>query len=353
LHAASRGAFDVVLLPATTMLTRLPPPAYLAGFTFFLKQGERLDLAALRAQMTLAGYSHVTQVVSPGEYCVRGGLIDLFPMGSAVPYRIDLLDDEIESIRTFDVDTQRTVYPVQKVRLLPAREFPLDDSGRTRFRGRFREVFEGDPSKSPLYKDISNGIAPGGIEYYLPLFFDATATLVEYLPANAAICLHGDVAGAVAGFSQDTDSRYRLLRGDKARPLLPPHELFLAEDAFYHAAEASAWTGNSASALPVTNFWSVLEGANLAALTNLTSASRNATANDVPFGGAKGGIACDPGKMSTNELERLTRRYTQEMIPFIGPQVDIMAPDVGTNEQTMGVAPLALASAMNLRRYHP
>ena len=108
-------------------------------------------------------------------------------MGSSLPYRIDLFDNDIESIRTFDVDSQRTVYPVPKVRLLPAREFPLDDSGRTRFRGRFREVFEGDPSKSPLYKDISSGVTPGGIEYYLPLFFDKTATLNEYLPSGAII----------------------------------------------------------------------------------------------------------------------------------------------------------------------
>jgi transcription-repair coupling factor (superfamily II helicase) len=240
LYHVSRGECDVLLVAATTALYRLAPPSYLAAFTFFLSQGEKLDADRLRAQLSLAGYQHVTQVVSPGEYTIRGGLIDLYPMGSTLPYRIDLFGDDIESIRTFDVDTQRTVYPVPKVRLLPAREFPLDDSGRTRFRGRFREVFEGDPSKSPLYKDISSGIAPGGIEYYLPLFFEATATLIDYLPPNAAVCLHGDVAGAVAGFSQDTDSRYRLLRGDKARPLLPPHELFLAEDAFYHAIKLFA-----------------------------------------------------------------------------------------------------------------
>jgi transcription-repair coupling factor (superfamily II helicase) len=250
LYHVSRGECDVLLVAATTALYRLAPPSYLAAFTFFLAQGEKLDADRLRAQLSLAGYQHVTQVVSPGEYTIRGGLIDLYPMGSTLPYRIDLFGDDIESIRTFDVDTQRTVYPVPKVRLLPAREFPLDDSGRTRFRGRFREVFEGDPSKSPLYKDISNGIAPGGIEYYLPLFFDATATLIDYLPPDAAVCLHGDVASAVAGFSQDTDSRYRLLRGDKARPLLPPHELFLPEDAFNHAIKPFARIELAAPAKP-------------------------------------------------------------------------------------------------------
>ncbi|MEO8135621.1 MAG: CarD family transcriptional regulator, partial [Betaproteobacteria bacterium] len=233
LFAASRGAFDVLLVPATTMLVRLPPRAYLAGFTFFLRQGERLDVNGLRDQMSLAGYSHVTQVVSPGEYCVRGGLVDLFPMGSPVPYRIDLLDDEIDTLRTFDVDSQRTIYPVKDVRLLPAREFPFDEAGRTRFRQRFREAFEGDPSKSQLYKDVSNGIAPGGIEYYLPLFFEQTARLADYLPEATVICLHGDVEAAITAFWRETDSRFRLLRGDRARPLLPPSELFTPLDEFF------------------------------------------------------------------------------------------------------------------------
>ncbi|MEO7761994.1 MAG: CarD family transcriptional regulator, partial [Casimicrobiaceae bacterium] len=233
LHAASHDGFDVLLIPATTMLARLPPPSYLAAFTFFLKQGERLNLDALRSQMTLAGYSHVTQVVSPGEYCVRGGLIDLFPMGSPVPYRIDLLDDVIDTLRTFDVDTQRTIYPVAEIRLLPAREFPFDDSGRTRFRQSFREVFEGDPSKSQLYKDVSNGIAPGGIEYYLPLFFEKTALLAQYLPASSIVCLHGAVEAAIVAFWKETESRHRLLQGDRARPLLPAAQIFTPLDEFF------------------------------------------------------------------------------------------------------------------------
>ena len=233
LHAASRGAFDLLLVPATTMLGRLPPPSYLAGFTFFLKKGERLDIQAMRDQMTLAGYSHVTQVVSPGEYCVRGGLIDLFPMGTPVPYRIDLFGDEIETLRTFDVDTQRTIYPVNEIRLLPAREFPFDDNGRLHFRQKFRELFEGDPSKSQLYKDVSNGIAPGGIEYYLPLFFERTARLVEYFPATTLVCVHGDVEAAVKAFWKETESRYRLLRGDHHRPLLPPADIYTPVDEFF------------------------------------------------------------------------------------------------------------------------
>ncbi len=235
LYHLSTGNCDVVIVPATTALHRLSPPAYLAGYTFFIKQGARLDVAGLRRQMTVAGYDHVTQVVAPGEYCVRGGLVDLFPMGSAVPYRIDLIDDEIESIRTFDVDTQRTIYKVGEIRLLPAREFPLDDIARTRFRARFRESFEGDPSRSPIYKDVSNGIAPAGIEYYLPLFFDATGTLFDYLPDDAMVALHHDVHGCIEAFRRDVQSRFDLLKGDRTRPLLPPAALFLDAEAFFVA----------------------------------------------------------------------------------------------------------------------
>ena len=232
LYHASRGECDVLLAAATSAAYRLAPPSYLAAYTFFLTQGEKLDVHALRSQLALGGYQHVTQVVSPGEFSVRGGLIDLYPMGSALPYRLDLLDEEVESIKSFDVDTQRTLYPVPNIRLLPAREFPQDDAARLRFRGRYREIFEGDPSKAPLYRDVSNGVTPGGIEYYLPLFFEVTATLADYIPATATVCLHGDVAAAIERFWQDTEARYRLLRGDPARPLLRPHELFLPGDEF-------------------------------------------------------------------------------------------------------------------------
>ena len=240
LHHIRSNDCDVVIVPLTTALYPLPPVSYLAAYTFFLNKGERLDLDALRAQLTLAGYSHVQQVLTPGEYCVRGGLIDLFPMGSVLPYRLDLFDDEIETIATFDVDTQRTLYPVPEIRLLPAREFPLDDRGQATFRQRFRERFEGDPSKSRIYKDVSKGIAPSGIEYYLPLFFDQTASLFDYLPHNATLCLHHEVDTAIAAFAKDAASRYNLLRGDPQRPLLEPRELFLDGEQFFIRAKEFA-----------------------------------------------------------------------------------------------------------------
>ncbi len=238
LYRIMREDFDVALVPAATALTRLGPPSFLAGHSFFLKAGEALDLDALRSQLSLAGYTHVTQVVAPGEYCVRGGLVDLFPMGSALPYRLDLLDAEIESIRSFDADTQRTLYKVAEIRLLPAREFPMDEAGRNRFRRSFRDSFEGDPSKSRIYKDVSNGVAPAGIEYYLPLFFESTATIFDYLPKGATVCMHGEVHEALTGFWHDAQSRHKLLQGDRTRPLLPPAELFLgAEDFFVRAKD--------------------------------------------------------------------------------------------------------------------
>ncbi len=221
------GDFDAAVVPVATALQRLPPRAYLAGRTFALRAGARLDLEALRAQLVLAGYSHVQQVMGPGEFCVRGGLVDLYPTGSAVPYRLDLLGDDIETIRTFDVDSQRTIYPVPEVRMLPAREFPMDEAGRARFRECFRERFEGDPTKSRVYKDVSNGVAPAGVEAYLPLFFEGTETLFDYVPAHATWAVHGDVAEAAEAFWKDLKSRHELLRGDRDRPLLEPRELYV------------------------------------------------------------------------------------------------------------------------------
>ncbi len=231
---------DVLVVPATTALYRLAPTAYVAGHTFFFRQGERLSGDALRARLVLAGYQNVSQVVAPGEFSVRGGLIDLYPMGSALPYRLDLLDDAIETIRTFDPDTQRSLYPVPEIRLLPGREFPLDDAARTAFRGRWREAFEGDPSRAGVYKDIGNGIASAGIEYYLPLFFDSTATLFDYLPADSHLVLHGPIEAAAHRFLNETNERYRFLARDRERPCLPPARLFMDAEEFFSRAKPHA-----------------------------------------------------------------------------------------------------------------
>jgi transcription-repair coupling factor (superfamily II helicase) len=260
LYAVTRGECDVLIVAASTALVRMAPPGFLAAHTFFLKKSDRLNLDLLRDQLTLAGYQHVTQVVAAGEYSIRGGLVDLFPMGTALPYRIELFDDEVETLRTFDVDSQRSLYPVPEIRLLPAREFPMSEEGRTTFRRRFRETFEGDASRISLYKDVSNGTPPAGIEYYLPLFFEHTATLFDYLPANSVLLTHRDVATAMEEFWSDTTTRFGLLKGDRARPVLSPTELFLTAEQFFVSAqgypglrvggETSAVPGEAATPLP-------------------------------------------------------------------------------------------------------
>lgn len=236
LHELLIGACDIVLIPVTTALQKLGPPSFLAAHTFFFKKGDKLDEKALRLQLQQAGYDPVSAVVRPGEYSLRGGLIDLFPMGSALPYRIDLFGDEIDQIRSFDPDSQRSLYPVQEVRLLPGHEFPMDEAARTAFRSRWREVFEGDPSRCSIYKDIGTGIPSAGIESYLPLFFDNTSTVFDYLPKEKGpvwMGIHGDLEIQIRGFWQDTQQRYNFLSHDSSRPVLEPKQLYLQLDELF------------------------------------------------------------------------------------------------------------------------
>jgi transcription-repair coupling factor (superfamily II helicase) len=231
---------DVLAVPATTALQRLAPAAYIAGHTFFFRQGDRLAAERLRGQLVLAGYQHVTQVVAPGEFSVRGGLLDLFPMGAQLPLRLDLLDDRVDSIKTFDPDTQRSLYAVGDVRILPGREFPFDEASRTAFRHRWRENFEGDPTRAPLYKDVGVGVPSAGIEYYLPLFFAATATLFDYLPGECTLVLHGAIERACQRFWHETQDRFRFIGKDPQRPCLPPERLYLTAEQFFSAARRYA-----------------------------------------------------------------------------------------------------------------
>jgi transcription-repair coupling factor (superfamily II helicase) len=238
LYQIAQNLCDVIIVPLATALIKLSPKAYLNANTFMIKKGQTLDVEALRMQCAEAGYHHVTQVLSHGEFSVRGGLVDLFPMGSALPYRIDLFDNEIESIRTFDVDTQRSLYPVPEIRLLPAREFPLDEKGIAQFRTQFREQFEGDPQRAKIYKDVSKGVATGGIEWYLPLFFEETATLVDYFPVEAILCLHGDLDIGAQHFWHDAQARYRSLAHDPVRPILSPEKILIKAEDFFISCQA-------------------------------------------------------------------------------------------------------------------
>ena len=253
LHALAERRCEVLVVAATTLALRVSPRSYVAGRTFSLTRGQQLDLERLRRQLVTGGYSAVTQVVAHGEFAVRGGIVDFFPVGAQLPVRVELFDDEIESLKHFDPDSQRTLYPIEQLDLLPAREFPTDEAGRTRFRQRWRETFEGDPSRSQIYKDVSNGIFPGGVEYYLPLFFDAVETLFDHLPEDAVFATVGDLHAALGTFEQETRERWSLLRADVARPLLPPEALYLGRDELLHTLKryaryefdrAGARTGN-------------------------------------------------------------------------------------------------------------
>ena len=227
LHRLPAVRAGVVLVTAATAMARVTPRTHLEGRSLVLDVGERLDVERLRMRLEAAGYRCVGQVMEHGELAVRGSLVDLFPMGSPVPYRIDLLDDRVDSLRTFDPETQRTTERVDAVHWLPAREIPLDEDGIGRFRRAWRERFAGDPSSCPVYRDVSRGLAPGGIEYYLPLFFERTDTLFDYLPADTlAVGLEG-LPGAAEGFWREVHERYEQGRHDRERPLLPPQDLFL------------------------------------------------------------------------------------------------------------------------------
>ncbi len=245
------GEVDVVLLPATTALTRLAPPSFMAGTTFQFKQKTRLDEAGLKAQLTLAGYQHVSQVVSPGEYAVRGGLIDLFPMGSPVPYRVDLFGDEVDSIRTFDPDSQRSLYPVPEVRLLPGREFPLDEAARTAFRARWREKLEGDPTKARLYKDMGAGHCQWR-HRVLPAAVLRTDRHHLRLPRRRRRrwCCTATVDAAFEHFWTDTRERHRFLQHDPERPILPPAEHLHAGRGVLHAHAAACRAARCAATKP-------------------------------------------------------------------------------------------------------
>jgi transcription-repair coupling factor (superfamily II helicase) len=221
----------ILLLPVSTLMQRLPPRTYVSGNVLLLDRGQRLDLDSLRLRLVEAGYRSVAQVMEHGEFAVRGALLDLFPMGSETPLRIDLFDDEIESIRVFDPETQRSGARSDRVRLLPAREYPLTEAGSARFRQAWRVRFEGDPGRCPVYRDVGQGLAPGGLEYYLPLFFEATATLFDYLPDNALFVRLEGSAEAADAFWAQVGSRHEQRRHDSERPLLDPEELYLEPEA--------------------------------------------------------------------------------------------------------------------------
>ncbi len=231
LPALERG---ILVVSINNLLHRLAPRSYLSGASLVLDVGERLDLDAMRVRLEAGGYHCVPQVAEHGDFAVRGSLLDLYPSGAPLPYRIDLFDDEVESIRTFDPETQRSLDKVDKVELLPAREFPFTETAIRQFRQAWRSAFEGDPQRSQIYREVSNGITPGGLEYYLPLFFEATASLFDYLPEHTLLVGPQTLFDNAEGFWNELQARYEQRRHDIERPLLPPRRLFVEVDELRH-----------------------------------------------------------------------------------------------------------------------
>ncbi len=248
LHQLPSQQRGVVIVTAATLLERMPPRAWLDGRALMLHAGEKLDAPAFRARLVAAGYQSVSEVQTQGEFAVRGALIDVFPMGSEYAYRLDLFDEEVESIRRFDPETQRSTDKVQEIRLLPAREFPTDKEGIETFRGRYRQYFPGDPARSRIYAEVSKSLMPGGIEAYLPLFFpeNGTETLFDYLPAGSLVVEADDAEAALAAEWKQIQERHERYSGNIERPLMHPKDLFLKPE-----LARSAWV----RWLGACNFW--------------------------------------------------------------------------------------------------
>jgi len=225
LPTISRGA---VVLSISTALHKIAPREHILSKSFNWSIGQNLPLDGIRRQLEKVGYQCVSQVYQHGEFAIRGSILDLFPMGSTTPFRIELFDEEIESIRTFDTETQRSQKKYDNVNLFPAREFPIDEDSIKRFRKNFRSIFPDISQRNTIYQDVSKGIAPGGIEYYLPMFVESTNTIFDYIPHNTSLIYLGEIDKAASNFFSDTYNRYEQRRHDIERPLLVPEELFLS-----------------------------------------------------------------------------------------------------------------------------
>lgn len=227
----------IIITPITTLMQRIAPTDYIQSNSFIVNEGNHFDVHTIRTSLQKFGYYAVSQVMQHGEFCVRGSLFDVFPMGSDAPLRIELFDDVVESIRIFDPETQRTVEKIQKIHCLPAHEFPLNESAISLFKQKWRDHFEGNPLDCPIYYNISQGVSSAGIEYYLPLFFQNTASLLDYLPENSCLVLLEDVVSAAENFWHEVNERYQQYHVDRRRPLLNPQQLYIPINELLHYAK--------------------------------------------------------------------------------------------------------------------
>lgn len=224
----------IILTSSSALRHRLAPKEYIQNNAMHFTVGGQLDIQQFTQQLINAGYYSVSQVMSPGEYAVRGGIVDVFPTGTKQPLRIDLFDTEIDNIKLFDPETQRSTESIDRIRLLPAKEFPLDEAGINLFRSQFRENFAGDPQNTVIYPEISKGIAPSGVEYYLPLFFSATDTLFDYLPEETIFVFEDGAYDKLDSLQDETAQRYENLSHDIQWPILSPEKVFIATDELRH-----------------------------------------------------------------------------------------------------------------------
>ncbi|SFG42082.1 transcription-repair coupling factor [Neptunomonas qingdaonensis] len=238
LKQLSQLTHGVVIVPISTLMHRIAPSSFLQAHSLVLHTGQQLNIDKLRQQLSDAGYRAVDTVNEHGEYTVRGSIIDLYPMGSETPFRIDLFDDEIDSLRTFDAESQRSIDKIEQIRLLPAREVPLTAEAIKKFKHNWRNAFDTDQRRCPTYQDVSNGFAPPGIEYYLPFFFDDTATLFDYLPKDTLIITDGSLEHSCQQFWNDVNNRYEERRHDIERPILPPRAIFTPKEEFFAALKS-------------------------------------------------------------------------------------------------------------------
>jgi len=246
LYHLSRMESGIIIVPVTTLVQKLAPKQYIEANSLLIKQGDKKDLHQMRQALEASGYRNVDQVLEHGEFSARGAILDIFPMGSTKPFRLDFFDDEIDEIRLFDPESQRSKEKIDEINLLPAHEFPIDEAGINLFRSQFREQFSGNIHKESVYHKVSNGILPPGIEYYLPLFFDnkkdtekevptISNTLCDYLTDNTLVVISGDIEHSLTQYWLDIEYRYENRRYDPTRPLLPPEQLFLTTESLYSA----------------------------------------------------------------------------------------------------------------------
>ncbi len=224
---------SILIIPIATILHRIPPRNFIDQHSLFFDIGDAASLDVLRRNFEQAGYQCVSAVLEHGEFSVRGNILDIYPMGSRLPFRIEFFDDEIENIRTFDVESQRTIEKVDSIRLLPAKEYPVNEESRKVFRKNFRISFDGNPNDSVIYREISAGNSPAGIEYYLPLFFDELATIFDYLPAESCVVDFNNIEQVITQFWEETQLRFESRKHNIERPLLPPPRLFQKSNEFF------------------------------------------------------------------------------------------------------------------------